>query len=219
MSKLLKKIRRQFKGFTLVELMVAMVITGFIMSAIATLAFAFGSANETSDEISVTQAQVRFASLRLKELISQSKLVCAQTDDDLVLWTGGENGDNDIDVEEIVYIETGPDNNYIQLLEFKSPEAWLVSGFDGSNKIDVLPNTEVKSSFLGGTDYSRTRLITSCSNISFTLDKAVPNTEFVSISFDINVNGISQNYQINAKLECQAANLISSSNILVSDDD
>ncbi len=204
----------------MVELMIAIVITGFITSAAATLAFAFSSVNESSDEISVTQAQVRFASLRLKELISQSKLVCAKTDDDLVLWSRDINRDNDIDVEEVIYIETGPDNNYIQLLEFKSAEVWLISGFDSSDKIGGFLLSGVKSSFLGGTDYSHTRLITSCSNVIFTLDKSAPNTEFVSISFDIEVNGISQNYQINAKLKCWAGNLIrGSSGILVSDDD
>jgi prepilin-type N-terminal cleavage/methylation domain-containing protein len=217
--KVLKKNRRQFNGFTMVELMVAIVITGFITSAAATLAFAFSSANTSSDEISVTQAQVRFASLRLKELISQSKLVCAKTANDLVVWSRDINKDNDIDVEEVIYIETGPDNNYIQLLEFKSAEAWLVSGFGSSNKIGDLSLHDVKSSFVAGTDNSRTRLITSCSNVIFTLDKTAPNTEFVSISFDIEVNGINQNYQINAKLKCWAGNLISSSGILVSDDD
>lgn len=215
----MKKNARQFGGFTLVELLVAMVITGFITSAVATLAFAFSSANETSDEIASTQAQVRFTDLRLKELISHSKLVCAKTAQDLILWSRDADGDNNMDVDEIVYIETGADNNYIQLLEFKSAQAWLISGFDSSNKLGILPIADVKLSFIGGTVYSRTKLIKSCSNISFTLDQAAPNTKFVSISFDINVNGVSQNYQINAKLKCQADNLISNSGYLVTDDD
>lgn len=215
----MKKIRRQIKGFTLVELMVAMAITGFITAAVATLAFAFSSANESSDEISVTQAQVRFTSLRLQELISHSKLVCAQIADDLVLWSGDVNGNNNIDIEEVVYIETGPNKDYIQLLEFKSPQAWLINGFANCNKIASLGVYDIKLAFLNGTDYYRTKLIKSCSNISFTLDKTAPNTEFVIISFDVNVNGISQSYQINAKLKCWSDNLLSSSNSLVSDDD
>jgi len=203
----------------MVELMVAMVVTGFITAAAATLAFAFSSANETSDEISVKQAQIRFANLRLKELISHSKLVCAKTNQDLILWAEDADNDNKMDVEEVVYIETGPDNDYIQLLEFKTAEPWLVSGFGGCNQIASLGVYDVKLSFMGGTTYYRTRLIQSCSNISFTLDKAAPRTEFVSISFDLDVDGISQTHQINAKLKCWADNLLSSSGTLVSDDD
>ncbi len=201
------------------ELMVAIVITGFIMSAVAGLAFAFSSANDSSDETATIQAQVRFTELRLKELINHSRLVCAKTNQDLILWSGDADGDNNMDVAEIVYIETGSDNNYIQLLEFKSAQAWLINGFDSCNKMNILPIADVKLSFIGGTVYSRTKFIKSCSNVSFTLDKAAPNTEFVNISFDINVNGISQNYQINAKLHCWAGNLLDSSGYLVTDDD
>jgi len=66
------------KGFTLVELMVVtLIVTGIIMSAIATLAFAFSSAYDATDDTDRKQAQVRYASLRISELIRHCKLICA----------------------------------------------------------------------------------------------------------------------------------------------
>jgi hypothetical protein len=117
----------------------------------------------------------------------------------------------------VVYIEIGSDNDYIQLLEFKSPQQSLVDGFRDGNKIALLPDDDVRQAFVNGTDYSRIKLVKSCSNVSFTLDKPAPYTELVSISFDIKVNGITENYQINAKLKCWAGHLLNSSGYLISD--
>ena len=47
------------KGFTLVELLVALMVTSIILAAVATLAFAMGSVKDSTDDTSSKQAQLR----------------------------------------------------------------------------------------------------------------------------------------------------------------
>ena len=56
---------RYKRGFTLVELLLALIVTGIILTAVTTLAFAVGAANDATDDTSQKQAQVRFATLRI----------------------------------------------------------------------------------------------------------------------------------------------------------
>ena len=62
-------------GFTFVELMVALAVSGIILGALVTFAFAFGSANETFGDTSEKQARVRYVTLRISELIKHSRLI------------------------------------------------------------------------------------------------------------------------------------------------
>jgi len=94
-------------GFTLVELLVALVVTSIILAAVATLTYALGSANETSDDTSEKQAQVRYATLRISELIRYCKLICAAPGDDLAVWRADDNADGEINPQELVYLEMG----------------------------------------------------------------------------------------------------------------
>ena len=118
MPSFMKKHKRQnsvFRcgAFTLVELLVALMVMSIILSAVAALAFAMGSANDASDDTSQKQAQLRYATMRISELIRQCRLICATLDDDVVVWKSDYNDDNTIDVNELAYIETGSSNNYL----------------------------------------------------------------------------------------------------------
>jgi len=62
-------------------------------------------------------------------------------------------------------------------------------------------------------------LIPQCSNLGFSFDAAPPDTQFVSVSFDLEENGIGRQYQINAALRCRAQYLLNGSGEIVSDDD
>ena len=44
------------KGFTLAELLIALMITSIILSAVATLAYSLGTANKITSEMGVNQA-------------------------------------------------------------------------------------------------------------------------------------------------------------------
>ena len=183
------RLKQNFKGFTLVELLVALAVTSIVLTAVATLAYAMGTANDASDDTSQKQAQVRYATLRISELIRYCKLIYDTPDNDIVVWKADNNGDDTVDSNELVYIETGPGRDYIQFREEDKNPVILIRqcsnvefGFDEP----LVPPTLRK---------------------------------FVSISFDLVENGIDRQYQISAGLRSWAGHLVDSSGNLVSDDD
>ncbi|MHC4459886.1 MAG: PilW family protein [Planctomycetota bacterium] len=205
--------KRYENGFTLVELMVALVVTSIILAAVATLAYALGTANETSDDTSEKQAQMRYTTLRISELIRYCKLICGAPGDDLAVWRADDNGDGEINPPELVYLEMGEARNYIQLLDFPSAANWRVT----------------LSSILGGTakqeltlicDERQTKLVSECSNVQIVLDSLPPWSKSVSVSFDLVENGAVRQYQISAALRGWAGHLLDTDgSSLVSDDD
>ena len=199
---------RHKTGLTLIELLLAMVVTSIIMTAVATLAFAVSSANKATDDTSEKQAHVRFATLRISELIRHSKLICGTPGGELAVWRA-DDGDGQININELVYIERGTGNDYLRLCEFPSADSSPVN----------LGDIETLST--GDYDVTYVPLIPQCSNVQFYLDDpgTPPNSRLVTISFDIVENGIAHQYQINAMLRGWAGNLLDDNSNIVSDDD
>jgi prepilin-type N-terminal cleavage/methylation domain-containing protein len=169
-------------GFTLVELLVALIVTSIILTAVATFAFALSSANDSADDTSYKQAQIRIATLRISELIRHCKLIYGASDDYITIWSTG-NGDNVVDSNELVNIETGEDANYIQIREPDTDPAVLI--------------TQCKDVIFGLYDSN------------FEDSRASPlKTKYVSITFKIIENGIEHSYQINNALRSWAGNLL-----------
>ena len=199
---------RYKKGFTLVELLVALVVTGIVLAAVATLAFAMGAANDVADDSSQKQAQIRFTTLRISELIRYCKLICGTPGGDLAVWRADDNGDGQVNINELVYIERGTGRDYLRLCEFPSSDTSLVNLSD----IETLSTSSY--------DVTYVQLIPQCSDVQFSLDVVPPNSRFVSIVFDVLENDIVHQYQINAVLRVWAGNLLDGSgNNIVSDDD
>ena len=200
---------RYKNGLTLIELLVAMIVTSIVMTAVATLAFAVSSANKATDDTSQKQAQVRFATLRISELIRHCKLICGTPGGELAVWRA-DDGDGQININELVYIERGTGNDYLRLCEFPSADTSPVN----------LGDIETLST--GNYDVTYVPLIPQCGNVQFYLDDpdTPPDSRFVTISFDIVENGITHQYQINAMLRGWAGNLLNEGgNNIVSDDD
>jgi len=199
---------RNKKGFTLVELLVALIVTGIVLAAVATLAFAMGAANDQTNDTSQKQAQVRYATLRISELIRHCKLICGTPGNDLAVWRADDNNDGQININELVYIERGTARDYLRLCEFPSSDTSLVSLSDIAT--------------LSASDYSVTYvpLVPQCSNVEFGFDVVPPKSRFVSITFYVLENDFVHLYQISAALRGWAGNLLDGSgNNIVSDDD
>lgn len=201
------------KGFTLVELLVAMVVTSIVLTAVATLAYAMSSANDATDDTSQKQAQIRFTTLRVSELIRHCKLICSATGEDMAIWRADDNNDGQINISELVYIETGPSREHLRLYEFPSSNNSAIS----LSSIGAI-STNWWSTY--SSDISYTQIIPQCSNVQFGfLPDLPPQSRFVSISFDVVESDIVRQCQISAALRGWAGNLLDSSGNIVSDDD
>ena len=210
---ILKRQRRSFNigGFTLVELLVALVITSLILTAVATIAYALSAANDSTDDTAEKQAQVRYVTLRIGELIRHCKLICGVFEGNLALWRADDNGNSQINLNEVIYIEHGSDG--LRLCEFSS----LGNSAIKRAHIDSLVS-EWWLAYSGSTSY--TQLIPEASNVQFEFDEPAPASRFVSVSFDIVENGVSGHYQINAALRGWSGNLLDEAGeIVVGDDD
>lgn len=203
------------KALTLVELMVAIVVTSIVMSAVATLAFAMSSATRTTDDTSRKQAQVRFATMRISELIRHSKLICYANSQEMAIWRADDipGGENQINPGELVYIETA--NNKIQLMDFSSVPYSLQTTALALTQLEGL-----KPSLMSDCTERYVVLVPECSNVSFGFLPALPpQSTFVTISFDVLENNAVRTYQTNATIRGPAGNLLDGSNEIVSDDD
>lgn len=210
-----RKSKYSRRAFTLVELLVALTVSSIILAAVASLAFAMSSAYDASDETAEIQSRLRVTTLRICELIKNSKLILDNRGDRVVLWQGDFNGNNMINPNEIVYIDSGGGRNCIRLVEFDPSGVYTgfpISMFD-------IQNGSFYAAFTASGLAEYTTFVPQCGNVVFTTDVNPPYTRRVTLSFDLSENGIVHNYEINSTLRCWAGNLINSSGIIVSQDD
>ncbi|MHC4659403.1 MAG: prepilin-type N-terminal cleavage/methylation domain-containing protein [Planctomycetota bacterium] len=200
------------RGFTLVELLVALVVTGIVFAAVATLAYAASAADDATDDTSQKQAQVRYARLRISDLIRHCKLICYAAGDDFALWRADDNDDGQININELVYVESGTSRDHLQICEFPSSDNSAIN----LSAIGALA-TNWWSAY--SSEVSSVRLIPQCSNVQFSFDVLPPQSGFVSISFDLVENNVVRRYQMSAALRGWAGHLLDGSGEIVASDD
>ncbi|HEG44533.1 MAG TPA: type II secretion system protein [Phycisphaerales bacterium] len=194
-------------GFTLVELLMALMVTAIILSAVATLAFALTSGVSETDEISANQAALRFATVKLGDLIRNSRHAMITSSNDIALWRSDDNNDNAINAAELVYIEADTSDNSLKLLEFPNEPATVT--------IAEIENGTARSDLISIATERFATLFPECYSMQMTM----VNPKLVDISFQLMENEVLQSYQISAARRCSAANLIDTSGQLVSGDD
>jgi prepilin-type N-terminal cleavage/methylation domain-containing protein len=211
------------KGFTLVELLVALVVTGVVLSAVATLSFALSKANDATNDTSYKQTQVRYATLRISELVRDCKLICYATTDDFAIWRADDNSDGQINIGELVYIERGVGRDHLQLTEFPSSNSAVI-------KLSSIQGRATNWWTPYCSSATFTQLIPQCSNVQFSFDVSPPGlfsvspprwSKFVNISLDLVEGGIVHQYQISARLRGGAGNRLNKTgtSLVISDDD
>lgn len=201
------------KAFTLIELLIGLLITSIILSAVATLAFAFTSANTASGDTAYKQAQLRHANLYVSELIRTCKLICSITDSAVVVWRDDDNADNRINLNELVHIQRGTNADMLRLCHFYSAD---------NPEMDVSGLTMLATaSTPSGYSERYVPLIPECAHVQFVLDQAPPFTRLVTITFDLTENNLGRPYEITAALRARAGHLLNEAGdaLVVTDDD
>lgn len=195
------------RGFTFVELMVALSVSAVIFAAVATLAYAVGAANDTSGDTSQMQAKLRYTTLKISGLIKGSRLICDAGTNYILLWDSDDNMDGRIDINEVTYIEAIKESYGLRLVTFNS-------GMSGTTlSIDFLQKSDTRKWLEENYVLSQTELLgpDECANIQFTVDVSPPASQLASVSFHLVENGVNHYYQITtAVVRCWAGSLLGS---------
>ena len=208
-------------GFTLVELLMATMVTTIILTALATLASAMSNADRETKNMSEQQAQIRYATLRITELIRNASYIIPvySPRKGIAIWTESVH-DGIPRAYEVVYLELDADDSIIkrgidvdgnvvvrlagtggiELLEFLNET--------GGWWIDDIENGYARSWWIANSDTRYTTVLPECSNVTLTLDADQRN---VGLSFDISENGTTRTYEIFATRRCSVEHALDSS--------
>ncbi|MGB8225758.1 MAG: prepilin-type N-terminal cleavage/methylation domain-containing protein [Sedimentisphaerales bacterium] len=201
----MKQKPNKYRGFTLAELLIAMWVMSIILAAVATLSFALGSANDSADNTSDIYSRIRYTTLRINELMRSSKLICANSGTSVAIWQADYNGDNKIEPNEIVYLETG--SNCLKMVSFQPTP--LAAGQTLS--LADVANGQTRTWLNANCQVNSVTLINNCNSVSFSTDRMPPFTKQLKIFFSVNQDGIARNYQITNCVRCYADYLLDSS--------
>lgn len=206
-------IRYRRRGLTLAELLVALVVTAIVLSAVATLAYALTSASQVGGDVAATQARLRQTTLRVLELLRHSRMVLTATETEVLLWRADDNADGRINVNELVFLDATADGDRLDLVQFSSstnPEVTFSSGSLSMSRTELMTEhgAEVVS------------LLPVCRNVQFVCDVAPPATRRVTVAFELIDSEAAGRYEIDAALLAWAGHLLNDAGDgLVSEDD
>lgn len=206
---------RHAKAFTLVELMVGLMVTSVILSALATLAFALSSASTAGGDCAYSQAQIRRATVYVSDQIARCRLICAAPDHDLAIWRSDDNGDGRMNLNELVYFERGADHQFLRLCGFDSPANPQIALAD-------LASSTTKAQFVSNYGGCYTPLIPECNDVQFVfLDAAPPQTGSLAIRLAFEEEATTRQVEIVATVRCRAGHLLNATGdaLLMIDDD
>jgi prepilin-type N-terminal cleavage/methylation domain-containing protein len=166
----MKKQYQNRKGFTMAELLIALMVTSIILSAVATLAYSLGSANKVTSQMGLNQAFLRNVTLRVSDLVRRSNQVLSADSNTVVLWADG-NADGVVDASERITIQNNLEGNAIII--------------------------------------NQNEQYTLCQNVQFFTDVVPPDTKRISVFFDLQQDGDTENCQITASLRCSDKHYVS----------
>lgn len=107
--------RYRYRGLTLVELMLSIVVTSIVALAMTTIFTAVTNGTRTGDDQMQLRTRKIIIGERLATMIRGSKQVLATTDDTIVLWLGDSNQNSTPNLLEIARIHWDADNNQLSI--------------------------------------------------------------------------------------------------------
>ncbi len=157
-------------GMTLVELLLALAITGIVAGAASALVFAVSRGTDSRNDVRAFQIRQKTLDARLSAAMRSSRKVLAQSRNVLVLWTGDRDRNNQPNLRELVRIEFNPDTREITAYQAPITLAPAVdTAYNLTEDFEALTN-KLKES----TDFPGQRWATDVYAWSSTLDTPAP---------------------------------------------
>lgn len=199
------------EGFTVVELLVALLVTSIVFGAMGTLTYAVGRAIDSTEDMNRSQRSLRYATLRISEYIRHGKAAISIPTEGIAVWTSDDNEDGLINGSELVYIEAVAvsEAQQLQIMEFP--------GQVQSVTIGEITGGGARSTLVGLGNERVTILVDNCSNAVFS--HISPTSKFVNLTFAMTEDGVTTNYRVSSRTNASADNLIDQTGELVSGDD
>lgn len=218
-------------GFTLVELLMAMLVMSIILAAVATMASAMSNANRETKDMGEKQAQIRYTTMRLTELINNASLIVPVSNPRIgfCVWTDSDE-DGQPDGTELVYIEVDIPIAKTSAIYAADSTSYKSIGessigmleFTAQNDFFWINSIEIGTARSHCLSYGTSRyttIIPECSDVQILVDI---DRKFASLKFTVTEAGVDHQYEIAATRMCSADNYLNDAGELVSpfvDDD
>lgn len=108
-------------GLTLAELLMAVTITSLIGMAVVTLSSALSNAQASTDSMAEAISSGRYAMMNIAADIRKAGLITAADADGMVIWTGDDNSDGQINLDELVLVRPNDDEHTVERLQVVFP--------------------------------------------------------------------------------------------------
>jgi prepilin-type N-terminal cleavage/methylation domain-containing protein len=187
------------RAMTLVELLIAMVITGLVAAGAASILFATSQATDDRNDVRRSVVRSAAADTRLRGKVHSSRSFLAAGADELVLWANDENDDGVVNLGEILFFQRDGTANELRYYEVSWPGGWTQEQIDAANTA-YAPATDfsaVAASAKTSGNFSETTWATGVYNFAVTLDGATPQAARVAtIRLTFSTDGVEQSYVV-----------------------
>ena len=180
---------RNAKGFTLAEMLMALVVMSIISLAVVSLTMALTTAQESSDDFYRHVQIARNSLRRIERDINKAKLITAGDSDTLVYWLEDANDNGDIELTELRLITTDIATGRVMLCRAEFPAGWPQGLKDVCN--DAM-TVQIATDLHSAVDLIRNpmwavqdELATEVTSIEFTASPAIPAAEMLQIELTV----------------------------------
>ncbi len=167
------------RGFTLVELTIAITITSVIGLSIAGATVALSRANQDTNTFYQSLHTARSAMMRIQRTIYQAKLLTACTGTTVVLWAEDTNVDGKINADEVALIKLDADNREVVLMRQAFPAA-LAAALNVELKLSDITDAGNVDNDLDYSSYTQTTVL--AVDVSDFLVTAKPNPPLTKLA-------------------------------------
>jgi len=151
-------------ALTLAELVLSMAIMAIVGAGVAGVSMALSTAHIDSQAVQENIQTASASMMRLQKCVSGAKLVTSISPDAVVIWTEGVDGDNKIDLSELVTLCYDPDTKELSEQRVIFPVEMAVADkavLDASVTLASAGNKATVNTLTSASQYYQTRLIAS----------------------------------------------------------